>query len=89
MVVVLVRLPEVPVTVTGTVPVVAVPLAVNVNVLVLVAGFGLNVAEMPLGKPAADRVTCPLKPFCGATVIVLEPLDPCVMLRLLGEADRL
>ncbi len=30
----------------------------------------------------------PLKPFCGVTVTVLVPLVPCVMLRLVGDAER-
>jgi hypothetical protein len=86
---VLVRLPEVPVMVTVLVPVVAVPLAVSVNVLVAVAGFGLNDAVTPLGRPDADRFTPPLNPFCGITVMVLVPLPPCVMPTLLGDAERL
>jgi hypothetical protein len=57
-----VKLPEVPVMVTRTVPVAAVALTVSVRVLVLVSGFGLNDAVTPLGKPAADRLTEPLKP---------------------------
>jgi len=81
-------LPETPLMVTVTVPVVAVALAVKVSVLVVVAGFGLNPAVTPVGKPAADRVTLPLKPPCGVMVIVLVPLDPCVMLTLAGEADK-
>jgi len=85
-VVVLVRLPEVPVMVTVTVPVVAVLLAVSVKMLVAVVGFGLKDAVTPLGKPEADKLTLPLKPFCGVTVIVLVPLAPCVMVKLLGEA---
>jgi hypothetical protein len=75
-VVLFVKLPEVPVMVTVTVPVVAVLLAVSVKVLVVVAGFVLNAAVTPLGKPEADKVTLPLKPFCGVTVIVLVPLAP-------------
>ena len=84
----MVRLPEVPVIVRVTVPVAAVPLAVNVNVLEAVAGLGLNEAVTPLGRPDADKLTLPVKPFCGVTVMVLEPLAPCVMLRLLGDAER-
>ncbi len=82
-----VKLPEVPVMVTVTAPVVAVLLAVSVKVLVAVAGFGLKDAVTPLGKPEADKLTLPLKPFCGVTVIVLVPLAPCVMVKLLGEAE--
>lgn len=88
MVVVLVTLPDVPVIVTVTVPVVAVLLAASFNVLVLVALAGLNEGVTPLGRPDADNATPPLKPLSGFTVIVLEPLDPCVMVRLLGEAER-
>jgi hypothetical protein len=87
-VVVCVKLPDVPVMVTVTVPVVAALLAASVKVLVAVAGFALNVAVTPLGKPDADKLPLLLKPFCGVTVIVLVPLVPCVMLRLLGDAER-
>ena len=79
-----VKLPEVPVTVTGTVPVDAASLTVSVNVLVLVVGFGLNDAVTPLGKPGADKLTWPLKSYSGLTVIELVPLAPWVMVRLLG-----
>ena len=83
----LLELPDVPVMVTVTVPVVAVLLAVSVKALLDVAGFGVNVAVTPLGRPEADRLTLPLKPFCGVTLMVLEPAVPCVMVKLLGEAD--
>ena len=76
MVVVAVEVPEAPVTVTVAVPVAAVALAVNVSVLALVAGLGLNAAVTPLGKPDADNVTFPLKPFAGVIVIVLVPWVP-------------
>jgi hypothetical protein len=87
-VVVCVKLPDVPVIVTGTVPVVAVPPAASVNVLVAVAGLGLNDAVTPLGTPDADKLTLPLNPFCGVIVTVLVPLAPCMMLRLPGDAKR-
>jgi hypothetical protein len=86
-VVLFVKLPEVPVMVTVAVPVVAVLLAFSVNVLVVVAGFVLNAAVTPLGSPEADKVTLPLKPFCGVRVTLLVPLVPCVMVRLLGDAE--
>jgi len=76
MMVVWLRLPEVPVRVTVEVPVAAVLLAVSVKALVAVAGFGLKEAVTPLGRPEADKLTLPVKPFWGATVMVLEPLDP-------------
>jgi hypothetical protein len=64
------------VIVTVDTPVVAVLLAVSVKVLVAVVGFAPNDAVTPFGKPDAARVTLPVKLFWGATVMVLEPLDP-------------
>jgi hypothetical protein len=85
-VVVFVKLPEVPVMVTVAGPATAVLVADSVNVLVFVVGLGLKDAVTPLGKPVADKVTLPLKPFCGVTEIVLVPLAPCVIVTLVGEA---
>ena len=87
-VVLLLKLPEVPVTLTDTVPSAAALLAISVNVLVLLVVVGLNEAVTPLGRPEADRLTLPLKPFCGVTVIVLVPLvPPGARLKELGEAE--
>ncbi len=86
--VVFVKLPDVPVTVTVTVPVLAVPLAASVNVLVPVVLLGLNDAVTPLGRPAADKLTLPLKPFCALTVIALVVVVPCDIVKLLGDAVR-
>jgi hypothetical protein len=61
-VVVFVKLPDLPVTVTVTVPVFAVVLAVSVNVLVLVVLVGLKDAVSPLERPDADKLTVPVKP---------------------------
>src|SRR5260221_14549048 len=87
---ILVKLPEVPVMVTVAVPVVAVALAVSVKVLVLVGLLGLKEAVTPLGRPEADKLTLPVKPFCGVTVIVLVPMPmaPCATLTLAGDAER-
>ena len=82
-------MPEVPVIVTVDIPVVAVALAMSVKILVPVVGFVPNDAVTPLGRPDAAKVTLPVKPFWGATAIVLGPLAPWRMLRLLGEAERL
>jgi hypothetical protein len=81
--------PEVPVIVTGDIPIVALLLAISVKVLVAVAGFVLNDAVTPLGRPDADKLTLPVKPFWGTMVMLLETLDPCAMVRLLGDAERL
>lgn len=81
------RVPEVPVMVTVAVPPVAVAAAVRVNVLVDVPGLGLKVVVTPLGRPEAEKVTLPLKPFAGVMVMVLVPLVPCTRLKLAGEAE--
>lgn len=81
------KLPEVPVMVTVALPVVAVALAVSVSTLLPVVGFVPNDAVTPLGRPDAARVTLPLNPSTSVTVIVLVPLLPWVIVRLLGEAD--
>jgi hypothetical protein len=82
------KLPDVPVIVTVEFPVAAVALAVSVNVLVEVVGFGTNPAVTPLGRPEADNVTLPLKPFDGTTVMVLVPWFPWLMVSVLGTAVR-
>jgi hypothetical protein len=87
MVVLRVKAPEVPVMVTVEVPVVAVPLAVNVTVLLVVVLPGLKDAVTPLGRPEADKLTLPLNPFTGLTVMVLLPLPPCVTVTLVGDAE--
>jgi len=85
----LVRFADVPVMVNVTVPVVATLLAARVNVLVPEVGFALNDAVTPLGRPVVDKLTLPLKPYWGTTVMVLVPELPCGIVRLAGEADRL
>jgi len=87
-VVVFVKLPDTPVTVTVTVPVVAVLFAVNVSVLLLVVLLGLNNAVTPLGRPDADKLTLPLKPFCAVTVIALVVVVPCDIVKLFGDAEK-
>ena len=62
--------------VTVDVPVAAVVLAVSVKELVVVAEAGVKDAITPLGRPDADKLTVPAKPFWGPTVMMLEPLDP-------------
>lgn len=86
-VVVCVSVPDVPVMVTVAAPVVAVELAVNVTTLVDVVGLVPNVAVTPEGNPDADKVTLPVKPPEGVSVMVLVPLVPCFTVRLAGEAD--
>ena len=85
--VVCVRLPDLPVIVTVDVPVAAVALAERVRVVVLVAGFGLNAAVTPVGKPEAENVTFELNPFSGLIVTVLVPWLACVIVRLPGLSE--
>jgi hypothetical protein len=91
-VVVLVKLPEVPVIVTVAVPVVAIPLAVSVKVLEL-AGLvvlaGLKEGVTPAGNTEeTDKLTLPVKPFSGETEMVLPPLAPWTIDKVFGEAER-
>lgn len=82
-----VKLLDVPLTERVTVPIAAAPLTVSVNTLVLAVLGGLNDAVTPLGRPDADKLTFPVKPFSGVTVIVVVPLAPCVTDKLLGETE--
>ncbi len=84
----LVKPPTVPVTVTAKIPAGIVPPAVRVSVLEAGVGFGLKEALTPLGRPEADKVTLLVKPFSGFTAIELVTLVPGIMLKLLGEAER-
>jgi hypothetical protein len=84
---VFVRALALPVMVTAKVPILAAPLTVKVNVLVLLVLVGLKDAVTPLGSPETDKLTVPLKPFCGVTVIMLVPFAASRTLTLPGEAD--
>ena len=84
---VFVKLPEVPVMVTVADPTAAVLMAVRVNVLVVPVLLGLKEAVRPAGKPDADKLTLPLKPFCGVTVMVFVMLAPCVIDMLPSDVD--
>ena len=62
--------------VTPALPTAALPERVSVNVLLDVVLAGLNDAVRPLGRPEADKLTLPLKPFCGVMLMVLHPVLP-------------
>ena len=85
--VVCVSVPDFPVIVTVAAPTVAVLLAVKVTTLVDVVGLVPNVAVTPDGNPEADRVTLPVKPPEGVSVMVLVPVVPCFTVKLEGEAE--
>jgi len=87
-VVVRVRLPPVPVTVTVAAPRVAVLEALKVSVLLVpVVDGGLKPAVTPLGNPLALKATLLVNPFRRAMVIALVPLAPRLTVRLVGLAD--
>lgn len=87
-VVLLLRLPEVPVTVKVNVPMVAAPVADRVKRLVVVAGFVPKMALTPLGRPEAVKFTLLLNPFRGLIVTVVEPAAPWRKVKLVGDAER-
>ena len=69
------------------VPVVAVLLAVKVRTLVDLVGLVPNEAVTPLGNAEFERVTDPVNPPEGVTVMVLLPLVPCFTVKLEGDAE--
>jgi hypothetical protein len=71
-----VKLPDVPITDRETAPIAAVELAVSVSTLVLPVLVGLKDAATPFGRPDTDKLTIPVKPFTGVTVIVVVALVP-------------
>jgi hypothetical protein len=86
-VVVRVRLPLPPVTVTVAEPKVAVIEAASVRVLLPpVVEAGLKLAVTPLGNPLALKATLLVK-LARLIVIVLAPLDPRFTVRLPGLAE--
>jgi hypothetical protein len=84
----LLRVPDVPVTVTVDMPVAAEPDTVRVKLLLDVAGFVPNVAVTPLGTPDALKVTPLLNPFAGLIATVVEPNEPCMIVKVVGEVDK-
>ena len=83
----LLKLPEVPVMVTLEVPIVAVPPAKRVRVVEAGSGLEVKDAVTPVGRPDGEKVTLPVKPFRGDTVMALKLEVPCTMARLAGEVE--
>ena len=73
---VLLKVPDVPVIVTLNAPIAAVELALRVSVDEAGSGLELKEAVTPLGRPDAEKVTLPVKPFRGVTVMALKPDVP-------------
>ena len=88
MVVLALRLPEVPLMVTVAAPGAAEPLAVNVSTLLPVVGLVAKAAVTPLGRPEAASVTLPVNPFWPVTVMVDFPEAPWATVSEAGEAPR-
>jgi len=84
----LLTLPLTPWIVTVKVPMAALVLAVKVKALVLLVLAGLNDALTPPGSPEAERLTAPLNPLSGVTVMVLPTCAPCVTPNPAGAAER-
>jgi hypothetical protein len=57
-------------------PTAEVLLAARVSLLGPVVLDGVKKAFTPLGKPDALKLTLPVNPFWGVTVMVLAPLEP-------------
>jgi hypothetical protein len=69
------------------VPIAAVAPAPRVSVVEAGSGLELKEAVTPLGRPDAEKVTLPEKPFRGVTVRALKPDVPCTMASVAGEAE--
>ena len=89
MVVLWLIVPLFPVTVTVKDPLLSDEGTVMVSVEVpeFVIVVGLKVAVTPLRDALAVRETAPVNPFSAPIVIVDFPVDPLLMLMLLGEAE--
>lgn len=87
MVVLAVSVPEVPVMVTVAAPVVAVLLAERVRTLEPVTGLVAKAAVTPAGRPDAARVTEPVNPLAGVTVMVSVLLLPFVTVKLRADGE--
>ncbi len=83
-----VKLPEMPLIRIEKVPVAALFFADKVSVLVVGVLPGLQDAVTPRGKPEADKLTLPVKPFCDVTMIEDVILPPRARLNEFGEAVR-
>ena len=86
-VVVLVKLPEVPVMVNVRAPGAAVLATERVRAVLIVTGFAPKTALTPFGTPDVVRETLPLNPFRGLTVMVVEPEAPWSRVNAAGDDE--
>ncbi len=87
MLVVAVRLPDLPVIVTAALPAVA-ELAVAIFTALLPDVIAPKVTVTPFGRPDADSVTAPVKPDISVMAMLLVPVDPRVTVKVAGVAAR-
>jgi hypothetical protein len=59
----------------------------SVSVLMLAVLLGLKEAFTPRGSPAADKLTAPVKPFCGVTLMVDVTLPARARFSKFGDAE--
>ena len=85
---VLLKLPEVPVTVTVEVPIAAVPVPDSVKRLLVDVGFAPKLPLIPPGRPDTLKFTLLLNPFKGLIVMVVELAAPWKSVKLVGDAER-
>ncbi len=83
---VLVRLPDLPVTIAVAVPAAAVAEAVSVRVPA-VELVDVNDAVTPAGSPETLSATVPVNPFCGTIAIEAVVVEPGVTVTLAGFAE--
>ena len=88
MLVLAVRFPAVPVTVTVAAPNAAPALAAKFNTLAVAVLVGLNEAVTPLGSPDTLRLTVLLNPLSGVTVMLAPPPPPGLILSDVGAGLR-
>ena|SRR6185437_3451739 len=80
--------PELPLMAISYFPGAAAELAVSVSELVVLVVAGLKAALKPAGRPEAERLTLPVKPFDAATLMVLVVLVPGTKEMLPADAMR-
>jgi len=85
---VLLRLPELPVTVTVKAPIVAMLVADSVKRLLVDVGFVPKLPLTPPGRPDTLKFTLLLNPFKGLIAMVVELAAPWKSVKLVGEAER-
>lgn len=88
MVVDAVTVPEVPVMVMVLPATAAVLATVNISPLVPVVGLASSAAVTPVGRPVIARVTAPVNPFTGSTLMVSLALAFCAIDIVAAEAQR-